>query len=76
VPAVALLRLVLADPDLLAERRGNHLRRHLDARREVRLGVAAAREEDVGMEGLAFVRRQTVNEQPVALADAVLLASQ
>src|SRR2546421_435114 len=56
MPAVALLGLVLPDPDLRAERRADHLRRHLDARREVRLAVAA-REEDVRMKRLALVGR-------------------
>src|SRR3954453_16274424 len=41
VPAVAGLRLVLADPDLLAERRADHARGHLRLRRELEGTVAA-----------------------------------
>src|SRR5262249_57673668 len=39
VPAVALLRLVLADADLLAERRADHLRCHLHPRGQVPLAL-------------------------------------
>src|SRR5205823_9917173 len=75
VALVARALLVLADPDLVAESGADDLRRHLDARRQVRLPVTA-REEDVRMERLPFGGRQPVDEQPVALADAVLLATE
>src|SRR5207244_3103368 len=75
VPAVALLGFVLADPDLRSEGRADHLRRDLDPRREVRLAVAA-REEDIRMKRLSLVGRKPVDEQPVALADAVLLPAE
>ena len=73
--AVAGLRLVLADPDLLAELRADDLRRHLDLGSELERAVAADHEH-FGVEGLAFLGRHAVHEQPLALLDAVLLPAQ
>src|SRR5881394_1498322 len=75
VPAVALLGLVLADADLLAERRADHFRRHLHARRQVRLAVSAG-EENVRMERLALGGGDMVHEQAIARVDAVLLSAE
>jgi len=53
----------------------DHLGRHLRLRRERPLTVATQKEH-VRMEGLALVGLQPVHEQPLALADAVLLSAQ
>src|SRR5437763_5162495 len=75
VPAVALLRLVLADSDLLAERGADHFRGHLHARRQVGLAVPS-REEDLRMERLALGGADVVHEQTIARVDAVLLPAE
>jgi hypothetical protein len=75
VPAVARAPAVLAHADLLALDVADHLRRDLDLRLEVGIAVAAG-EQHVRMERLAFVGRDPVHEQLLALADAVLLATQ
>ena len=69
---VAILGPVLADPDLLAEDVADNARRHLRPRRE-RPGAVAADEQHARLEGLALVRADAVDEQPLALADDVLL---
>jgi hypothetical protein len=61
VAAVAGLRAVLADPDLLAELRADHARRDLRLRRELERAVAAEHQH-VGMEGLALGRRNAVHD--------------
>ena len=71
---VAALRLVLSDPHFLAEDVTDDARGHLRLGREVDLPVAAEHEQR-RMEGLPFVGLDAVDEQPLALLDAVLLAS-
>src|SRR5258708_1356343 len=71
---VARALLVLADPDLLAELMAEHAGRHGRRRREVGRPVAAD-QEDARREGLALTRRELVDEQPLALSDAVLLTA-
>ena len=46
-----------------------------DLRRELE-GAVAAEHQHLRMEGLALVRRQAVDEQPLAFLDAVLLAAE
>ena len=75
VAAVARFRLVLADPDLLAERRADHARGHLRLRRELE-GTVAAEHQHLRMEGLAFLSRQAVDEKALAFLDAVLLSAE
>ena len=75
MPAVAGLRAVLADADLLAERRADDPRRHLRLRRELE-GAVAAEHQHLRMEGLALLRRQAVDEQALAFLDAVLLTAE
>src|SRR4029453_8899185 len=60
--AVAALRLVLADRDLVAQRRAADAPRHLRLGRKLERAVAAEHEH-VGVEGLALLRRQAVDEQ-------------
>src|SRR6266545_2557625 len=74
VPPIALLRAVFPDPDFVAEDVLDDARGDLDLRLQVRLAVPA-QEEERGMERLALVRLDAVDEQPFALADAVLLAT-
>jgi len=72
--AVARLRAALADADLVAADMTDDLGRHLHTGREIAVAVAAG-EEHVGLERLAFVRCEPVDEQPLPLADAILLAA-
>src|SRR6266545_8382591 len=74
VPPIALLGAVFPDPDLVAEDVLDDARGDLDLRLQVRLAVPA-QEEERGMERLALVGLDAVDEQPFALADAVLLAT-
>ena len=75
VLAVAGAAAVLADADLLPEHVADDADRHgAVLRREVGLAVAAE-EQDARFEGLALVQAETLHEQLLALADAVLLAS-
>ena len=70
---------MLADDDLLPEDVRRHLGGHLDSLQLVlaELGLAvAAHEEDVGMERLAFGHGKPLDPQALALADAVLLATE
>src|SRR5262249_20548548 len=71
---VAALRAPLADPHLVAADVADDLGRHLNARREVPVAVAAG-EEDVRMERLPLVRAEAGDPQPLALPDRVLLAA-
>src|SRR4051812_12306230 len=75
MPAIAALRPVLADADLLAERRADHPRGHLSLRRELELALAPEHQH-LRMEGLALRRRQSVDEQALAFLDAVLLPAE
>ena len=72
VAAVAGALLVLPDADLRALHGAEDLRLHHGARVEIRLTVSA-HEQDGGRERRAVVLVQPVHEQPLALADAVLL---
>src|SRR6478736_5179799 len=72
MPAVARLGAVLADADLLAERRADHAGGHLRLRSELERAIAAEHQH-LRMEGLALLRRQAVDEQALAFLDAVLL---
>ena len=74
VLAIAGAALVLADADLVAERVADDARRHRRRRREIGLAFAAD-EQDARIERLALVGLQAVDEQPLALPDAVLLAA-
>src|SRR5919204_66041 len=74
VAAVPSLRAVLADPDLLAERVSDDARRHLRLRRK-RPPAVAADEEHTRLERLALLGTHAVDEQPLALADDILLAA-
>ena len=71
---VARAPAVLADPDLLALHVAEHLGRHLEPRLQVRLALAAD-EQEVRVERLALVGLDPVDEQLLALLDAVLLAT-
>src|SRR5437868_1674978 len=73
---VARLRLVLADPDLVAELVAEHLRRHACVLRRKLAALLAAQEEDVRLEGLPFLPVEAVDEQVLALTDDVLLAAE
>src|SRR6266542_6823161 len=76
VPLVAALGAVLADPNFRAAHVAEYLRRHV-LRRGRKLAVAAAAEEqDVGVEGLALLPVQALDEEALALADDVLLPSE
>ena len=66
------LPIRIFSPELVADDRGRHLRVFGDE-----LGRAvAADEQDVGVEGLALVPAEAVDEEPLALVDAVLLAAE
>src|SRR6478752_5138179 len=71
MPAVARLGAVLADAELLAERRADHAGGHLRLRSELERAVAAEHQH-LRMEGLALFRRQAVDEQALAFLNAVL----
>ena len=76
-PPVARAPLVLADDDLLTEHVSRDLCRHLLALQlvaEPRPAVTSE-EEEIWVERLPLVDGHTVHEQPLALADAVLLAA-
>src|SRR5262249_28500848 len=76
LPAIARLRLVLADPHLLAQRGAHDLPGHRRPfRRELEL-PATAEEQHLRMEGLALLGRHAVHEQALALLDAVLLPAE
>ena len=75
VPLVPGALLVLADPDLLAELVPDDARGHRRRRREIGRAVAAD-EQDARLEGLALVDLEAVDEQPLALVDAVLLTAE
>src|SRR3954453_2193320 len=75
VPAVARLRAVLTDAYLLAERRADHARGHLRLGRELERTIAPEHEY-LRMEGLPLLRGQAVDEQALALLDAVLLSAE
>src|SRR5262249_24916400 len=76
VPTIACLRPVLADPHFVTEHVPDHLCRHLNAL-AAELGFAvAAGEEHSRMERLVLRVRQPGHEQPLALTDAVLLATE
>src|SRR6185437_3105246 len=75
VLAVTGALLVLADPDLLAELVAHDARRDCDRGREVGLAVAAD-EQHLRSERLALVGLEPVHQQPLALMDAVLLATE
>jgi hypothetical protein len=76
VLAVALLRLVLPDQDLVAEEVLDEPRCHLHAlRRQLRVAVSTEK-EDVRVERLRLVVGQAVDEQALTLLDAVLLAAE
>src|SRR5262249_36641602 len=66
---------VLADADLLAELVPDHASGHGRRRREIGCAVAAD-EQDTRFERRALVLAQAVDEQPLALTDAVLLAAE
>src|SRR5581483_4375186 len=72
VAPVAGAPFVLSAADLVAERVADHARRHRRRRRDVRLAVAPD-EQDARVERLPLVGLQAVDEQPLALLDAVLL---
>src|SRR5579871_470854 len=72
---VAGAALVLADADLLAELVADDPRGHGRRRREIGRAIPAD-EQDARLEGLALVHLQAVDEQPLALLDAVLLAAE
>jgi hypothetical protein len=76
-PAVAGALPVLADDDLLAEHVLGHGRLDLDLHvgSELRAVLVAAHEEHVRRERGALFLGNPVHEQPLALADAVLLPS-
>src|ERR671931_785351 len=75
VPPVARLWPVLADPDLVAAHVADDPRRH-EAGLRAQVGLAvAADEQDVRRERLAFGGAEPVDEQPLSLVDAVLLAA-
>src|SRR5206468_12613437 len=77
IPVVALVAgalAVLADPDLLAEHVVEDAGRHRRRGRQIR-GALAAGHQDARLEGLAGLRLEAVDEQPLALLDAVLLAA-
>src|SRR4029079_18389496 len=76
--AIARAAPVLPDDHLLAQHVGRDLRGHLRAlERVAELGVAlAAQHDEVGVKRLALVVRQAVDEQALALADAVLLSAE
>src|SRR5919197_1288474 len=75
VPPVARLWPVLADPDLVAAHVADDPRRH-EAGLRAQVGlVVAANEQDVRSERLAFGGAEPVDEQPLSLVDAVLLAA-
>jgi hypothetical protein len=76
VALVAALRLVLADPNLLPQRRSDDPRGHLRALRRQLEGAVAAEHQHIRVKGLALLHRQAVDEQALAFADAVLLATQ
>jgi hypothetical protein len=75
LPAIARLGAPLADADLLPAHVADDLRGHLHARRKVGVTVAAG-EQDVRLERLALVGCEPVDQQSLALADAVLLAAE
>src|SRR5207253_3113581 len=66
---------VLADPDLLAELVADDARSHGGGRREIGRAVAAY-EQDARFDRRPLVRAKTVDEQPLAHMDAVLLTAQ
>src|SRR5581483_3028887 len=72
---VAGAALVLADADLLAELVPDDARGHGGRRREIRRAVPAD-EQDARLERLALVDLEAVDEQPLALLDAVLLTAE
>src|SRR5581483_6698478 len=65
---------VLADADLVAEHVADDAGSHRRRRLEIGLAVAGD-EEHAGIERLPFVELEVLDQQPLALADAVLLAS-
>ena len=75
VPLVAGATAVLADADLLAELVPDDARGHRRRRREIGRAVAAD-EQDARLDRRALVDAQAVDEQPLALLDAVLLAAE
>src|SRR5579862_5990583 len=74
VTAVAGAPAVLADPDLVAELMAHDAGGDGRRRRDLRL-AAPAGEQHLRVEGLALIGFQAVDEQPLALLDAVLLAA-
>ena len=72
----AVLRAVLADPDLLAEHVLDDACRDRGLRLQVDGFSVAADEEDCRLERLAGLRLDAVDEQPLARLDTVLLATQ
>jgi hypothetical protein len=75
VPLVAGAPAVLADPDLLAQLVPDDACGDGRRRREIGRSVAAY-EQDARLDGRALVLAQPVDEQPLALLDAVLLAAE
>ena len=72
---VAVLRAVLADPDLLALHVRDHAGRDGDVRRARCASRRHRRREERRAERLALTVRQPVHEQLLALADAILLSA-
>jgi hypothetical protein len=66
---------VLADADLLAELVADDARGHGRGRREIRCTVAPD-EQDTRLDRRTLVGTQAIDEQPLTLSDAVLLAAQ
>src|SRR5437764_3422285 len=71
----AVLRAVLADPDLVAEHVLDDAGRDRGLRLQVDVLAVAADEEDCRLERLACFGLHAIDEQPFARLDAVLLAT-
>src|SRR5712691_782875 len=76
VPLVAGLRLVLADPHLRTAHVPDDLGRHVLGLRREHTAAVAAEEENLGVEGLALLAVQALDQETLALVDDVLLPSE
>src|SRR5579862_1191412 len=75
VPLVAGALLVFPDADLLAELVADDARGDGRRRREIGCAVAANK-QDARLEGLALLHLEAVDNEPLALLDAVLLTAE
>ena len=72
---IARLRPALADSDLVPQNVPDDPGRHLGRWRQGGLSVASQK-ENIRLEGLAFFGPEPVDNQPLPLANAILLAAQ